>query len=65
MPECQDAGEPVLAALAQTGNQDALEVLPSRLWLDPPTRTTGPANAVGFSVAPARRPLDQLEHTDG
>ena len=27
MPECQDAGEPLLVALAQSGDHDALEVL--------------------------------------
>jgi len=27
MPECQDTGETVLVALAQNGDEDALEVL--------------------------------------
>lgn len=32
MAECQDAGEPVLVALAQNGDQDALEVLLRRYY---------------------------------
>jgi len=32
MPECQDTGEPVLVALAQNGDQDALEVLLRRYY---------------------------------
>jgi RNA polymerase sigma-70 factor (ECF subfamily) len=32
MPECRDTGEPVLVALAQNGDQDALEVLLRRYY---------------------------------
>ena len=32
MPDCQDTGEPVLVALAQNGDQDALEVLLRRYY---------------------------------